>query len=130
MNVTTHGVRQLSAPLGDRHHTEQFVIDQVETWTAQLRALSEAARTQPHIAYSGLAHGTINKSVYLSHTVPDISALLQPLEDMLHTTVLPARTGRETPSDAERGLFALPTKLGGAGVINPSELSNVGYKVS
>ena len=62
--------------------------------------------------------------------MPDISALLQPLEDMLHTTVLPARTGRETPSDAEQGLFALPTKLGGAGVINPSELSNVGNKVS
>ena len=130
MNVTSQGVRHLGAPLGDRHHMEQLVKDQVETWTADLRALSEAARIQPHLAYSALTHGTINKWVYLSRTVPDISALLQPLEDMLRTTVLPALTGREAPSDAERGLFALPPKLGGLGVINPSELSDFEYKVS
>ena len=130
VNVTTHGVRHLGAPLGDRHHTEQFIIDPVETWTAELRALSEAARTQPHLAYSALTHGTINKWVYLSRTVPDISALLQPLEDIMRTTVPPALTDREAPSDAERGLFALSSKLGGLGVINPSELSNVEYKVS
>ena len=56
-------------------------------------------------------------------SVGDVSSLLQPIEDVIRHRVIPAITGKQNMSDAERRLFSLPTKMGGLGIGIPLELA-------
>ncbi len=47
-------------------------------------------------------------SLYLTRTIPNISHLLQPLEDTIRTRLAPALTGRPPPNDTACDLLALP----------------------
>ena len=57
-------------------------------------------------------------------TTPDIEDELQPLEDAIRYSFLPALTGRQAFSDAERELLALPARHGGLGILNPTKRAN------
>lgn len=99
-------------------------------WCTGLGTLSSIAVTQPHAAYAVATHGLAGKWNYLSRTVPDISAFLQPLEDDIRTKLIPALTGRPPPNDCERKLLAQPVRLGGLGLGNPSERSSDEFTAS
>ena len=60
------------------------------------------------------------------HTIPNISKLLLPLEmaiknEFLHIIIC------QPFSDDLREVFALPTKYGGLGILNPTKISNDEY---
>ena len=61
---------------------------------------------------------------------PTFGHLLQPLEELLRTKFIPSLTGHAAPSDLERELLALPARLGGLGLLNPSHLSTTEYSAS
>ena len=42
------------------------------------------------------------------------------MEDVIHNLFLPAITGQNAFSDDDRDLMALPARLGGLGIIDPS----------
>ena len=130
INITTKGVRHLGAPLGNRDYTTEFIKAQVKTWASELSALSEMAKSQPHLSYCALTQAIVGKWVYISRTVPGISDLLQPLEDVLRKDVLPVITGRSPPDDLERELFALPARLGGLGIVKPPDLPGLEFDIS
>jgi len=48
----------------------------------------------------------------------------------LRTKFNPSLTGRAAPSDLDRELLALPARLGGLGLLNPSHLSTIEYSAS
>ena len=120
VNVTCSGRPYLGAAIG----SEEYVAEQVRLkgnqWTTYLKSLAMIAVTQPHAAFAALTHGLMNKWTYLSRTVPGIGLLLRPLDEALHSVLLPALTGRPPPGDQERTLFSLPARLGGLGVGIPS----------
>ena len=58
-------------------------------------------------------------------TVPDISPLLQPLENVIRQEFIPALVKSHTLGEAERTVLALPPRLGGMGISNPEELAVV-----
>ena len=60
-------------------------------------------------------------------TTPGIGDLLQPLEDKIVNCLLPAITGRDTLSSIERELLALPARLGGMGIPNPTLQAHASY---
>ena len=80
---------------------------------------STIALTQPHAAYAAFTNG----SSYISRTIPEIQDLLQPLETAIRQHFTPVLTGREACSALERDLLALPTRLGGMGLANPTSNS-------
>lgn len=86
----------------------------------ELDLLSAIAKTQPHAAYAAYTHGLTSKWSYLSRTTPNLASRLQVLEDILRSKFIPCLTGRPPPNDAERNLLALPVRLGGLGIANPS----------
>ena len=49
--------------------------------------------------------------------------VLQPLENILHTTFLPALTSQDAPNDCLRDLLGLPCRAGGLGIPNPCVMS-------
>eukprot|EP00117_Sycon_ciliatum_P048368 scpid98922/ scgid34444/ len=48
----------------------------------------------------------------------------QPLEDVICQFLIPALTGRNPPGSSERAILALPCRLGGLGLIDPTLLCN------
>ena len=62
-------------------------------------------------------------------TLPDIENLLQPLERAISDVLIPSLIGRNC-SEAERDLVALPVRMGGLGLINPSDSADAEYSAS
>ena len=75
-------------------------------------------------------HGLSSRWRYVFRTMPNISILLQPLEDVIHSTFLPAVLGISPPNDAVRSLLALPPHWGGLGVFNPAVQCILEYSAS
>ena len=130
VRLTTQGKRHLGAALGSKTFTEEYVSDKVQGWTRDIMNLVEVASSQPHAAYAAYVHGLSNRWSYLQRTVPDINDLLQPLENAIHQHLIPALTGRPPCSSTERDLLALPTRLGGLGLRDPSATSSECFKSS
>ena len=47
---------------------------------------------------------------------------MQPLKDTICCQFLPALTGRDSPSNVEGELLALPAHRGGLGLVNPTAM--------
>ena len=60
---------------------------------------------------------------YLMRCIPNIQIFLAPLETTIQTRFLPNLTGQPSFSDVDRKLFALPARLGGLGIVDPSQYS-------
>ena len=69
----------------------------------------------------------VSKWLFIAQTVHDIGCLYQPLEDCVRHHFLPAVTGCSSPGDLERDLFALPARLEGLGIGNPTQLSSTEF---
>ncbi len=65
-----------------------------------------------------------------SFAIPNINNLLQPLEDAIRLRLIPAIAGKPSINDLERDLFALPTRLGGLNIPNPTNISSKEYDAS
>ena len=62
-------------------------------------------------------------------TLPDMENLLQPLERPISNVLIPSLIGCNC-SEAERDLEALPVRMGGLGLINPSDSADAEYSAS
>ena len=130
VNITVHGKRHLGAAIGSREYTEQYVGDKVKAWTQELLQLAENATSQPHAAYAAFVHGLSSRWTYLSRTIPEVSDLFQPLEDAIHQVFIPSLTGRPPCSKLIRDLLALPVRLGGLGLTNPTVICDDNFQAS
>ena len=108
----------------------EFVSRCVAEWVGEVTQLAEIARSEPHCAYTAFRHSLVGKWQYLSRTIAGIESLLQPLEDAIRQCFIPALTNRPAPGDLERELLALPTRLGGLGLVNPVAQSDDAYEAS
>ena len=89
--------------------------------------LANIAASQPHVAYACLTHGLTSKWAYLNRTTPAISDLHQTLKDVIS---IPALTNRPPPNDLDRRLFALPARLGGLAINNPTDAESIFFASS
>ena len=78
----------------------------------------------PHAAFT---HGLSSKWSYLTRTVHGIGPLLQPLETVIRLKLIPVLTGQPPPNDAVRRLLALPARLGGIALSNPTTDADVDF---
>ena len=123
VHISIQGTRHLGAAIGSKTFTEEYVSNKVQSWVREISNLAKVAATEPHSAYAAFTHGLSSHWSYISRTIPDISDLLQPLEDAIHQLLIPAITGRIACSIREHELLALPVRLGGMGLINPARNS-------
>ena len=130
VNISSEGKPHLGAALGTSTFTELHVRGKVEKWCEELSHLSTIAESHPQAAYACFTHGLVSKWNYLTRSTKDISHLLQPLEDIIRTKFIPALTGRPAPNDDLRALLALPCRLGGLGLVNPTSTADQEYSAS
>ena len=95
-----------------------------------METISSLATTQPHAAYAAFTRGLANKWTFLARTIPDTNKLFEPLEEKIRTTFLPALTGQDTCNGDVRDLLALPVRLGGLGIVNPSKQATLHQNAS
>ena len=130
VNVTSEGRPHLGAAIGTESYINSYVKQKVEQWSVELERLALVATTQPHSAFAAFTHGFTSKWTHLARTIPNISHLLQPLEDIISTRLIPALSGRQAPNNLERNLLSLPARLGGIGLTNPTEVSTSEFAAS
>ena len=62
--------------------------------------------------------------------VQGIGSLLHPLETKIISKLIPALTDQRPPSDEMRDLLALPARLGGIALTNPTSVAEVEFSAS
>lgn len=101
----------------------------VEDWVKEVTRLAEFARSQPQASYAAFTFGLRHRRTYLMRTLPGIENLLQPLERAISDVLIPSLIERNC-SEEERSLVALPVRMGGLGLINPSDTADAEYSAS
>jgi len=91
--------------------------------------LAEFTVTQPQASYAAYTFGLEHRWTYFLRTLPDIQDLLEPLESAISRVLIPAITDRHC-GQLDRDILALPVRLGGLGVANPSSDANLDYTSS
>ena len=67
-------------------------MEKVSSWVHIISELSTYANSQPHTAYSAFTKGLFSKWNFLTRTIPSISHLLQPLEEVISQKFIPSVT--------------------------------------
>ena len=78
-----------------------------------MKTFVKFAETQPHTSYAVFTHGLSSDWTYLFRTMPGVAPLLQPVEDVIRTELIPPKFGCGAPGDPKRAMLALPARLGG-----------------
>ncbi len=129
VKVTHSGERHLGAVVGTEEFRTEYVGKKVAAWAESVEELATLAKNEPHFAYSCFVKGLSHKWTFLQRTIPDVSQLFQPLEDVIRSKLIPALLGKPV-TDTEREMIALPAKLGGLGIYDPTKTSDREYKCS
>ena len=129
IRVTSEGKRHLGACISSQQFTTEYANEKVMSWTASLLTLSKIGKSHPHVAYCAYVHSLANKWTYFLRTIPNISDLLQPLEDAIFHHFILALVSKPV-SDLELALFALPVHLGGLGICNPQAVADSEFAAS
>ena len=116
IQITTTGQRHLGAVIGDENYQKQYCEKIVKTWIDEIKLLSEIALIQPQAAYSSYVSGFQHKFTYFIRTIKGFEKYLQPLEEAIRHSLIPAVTGGHIPTNDERILISLPPRLGGLGI--------------
>ena len=130
LNITKEGKRHLGAVVGTEEYKIEYVNTKVNEWVKELKFLSKIATFYPQAAYCAFTSGYRQKFNYIIRTIPNISHLLQPVENIIRQEFIPSLFEGRSCTDEERKLLSLPVKLGGLGIINLTSISDIEYETS
>ena len=124
IRITTSGSKYLGTTIGNMTFRQAYIAEKVEQWRKELETLAMIATSQPQAAFTVLTQSLQHKWLFISRSTNNIGHLLQPIENVIRHKVIPAITGRQHINDTDRRLFSLPPKLGGLGIIIPTEMTH------
>ena len=122
VKITTEGERHMGAVIGSHDFKETYVTNKVNKWIEDIEELSTLANDEPQAVYSCFTKAICHRWTYVQRTISGIEHLFRPLEAVIREKLIPALVGRQV-SDVERRIFALPVRLGGMGIVNPTKSS-------
>ena len=88
-----------------------------------VKELAKIAADEPQAAYASFTKAISHRWTYVQRTIPDICNLFVPLEEAIRNLLIPSLVGRKI-SEIERRIIALPVRLGGMGIRNPTMSSD------
>ena len=124
-----HSRRFLGGVIGDKPGKSAFVSDLTKKWVSKLKCLTMIATTQPQAAYAALTKSLQHEWSYIQRVVPGCESSFHEIEHMLANDLLPTIFGCEV-SPVERELFTLPARMGGLGIVNPTEMCDFSFTTS
>ena len=86
INVTSNGKRHLGTVIGSRSYKD-YMNEKIDQWIKEVKLLSEIAKIKPQCALSCFMSGYEHKLNCYVRTVPDISNLMQHIDDVYYKRV-------------------------------------------
>ena len=130
ITITTEGHRHLGSVMGSKTFKESYIKELVSKWCEELTKLSEIAMTQPQAAYAAFTSGYKYKFSYFMRTINCISYFKSPVEKIIKEKLITALFDGFPIWEEFTKLLDVPWKLGGMGVIDPTENANDKYSNS
>ena len=130
VKITATGHRYLGSYIGDTSGLKEFVDEELQTWKEDIEGLTKIASSEPQLAYSAFVYGASKRWTFMSRTTPGISDLLNPLEYQIKDEFIPAIMGKLHVPDAIRNILALPARMGGIGITDPTSTAELEYENS
>ena len=82
-----------------------------------MEALTEISKSQPHAAYVAFTKGFKSKFTYYLRTIESFEEYVDPIEEVMHTSIFPSLFGRPDPLPKElKELVNLSPAQGGIGI--------------
>ena len=129
ITITTSGERHMGAVIGSAASRDEYVSKKVAKWVQDINELTNIAKDEPQAALSSFTKAISHRWTYVQRTIPNVSELFGPLEEAIRENFIPALIGRKI-SDLERRILALPVRLGGIGIPNPTITADTEYNIS
>jgi hypothetical protein len=102
------------------------VSTKIDNWIQDIEQLAAIAVDEPQLAYSAYTKALCMRWCFLQRTIPNIKEFFVPLENAIREKFLPAIIGRNI-TDLERRYLALPVRLGGIGIQNPTLTAEIEF---
>ena len=129
VTITTKDERHMGAAIGSEEFKRQYVEKKISKWVEDIETLAKIAEDEPQSVYASYTKAISHRWTYIQRTVPDIAPLFEPLEKAIRGKLIPAIVGRSI-SDMERKIFALPVRLGGMGIYDPTTTADAEFMAS
>ena len=130
LNITNKGNKHLGAVVGTEEFKKEYAIMSINEWVAELKLLTKIAKFYSQATYCTFKSGFRQKFNYVIRTIPYISHLLQPIENVIREELITFLFEGRTCNDADCQILSLPVKLGGMGITNITSISNIEYQNS
>ena len=129
VQITCVGSNYLGGALGTKGFEEEFMAEKIVQWTKEIQQLADFARSQPHAAHAAFTHGLISRWTYAMRVGANVAErAMESMEKEIAQHLIPSLTGQPPPNETIRQLLALPARLGGLGLINPTTLKGATSK--
>ena len=112
VNITTEGKSHLGAAISSNKFRKKYVNEKFNEWCEELKVLSKFAKLQPQAAYTAFCFGEQNKYSSFLRTIPNMSELMKPVDEIIQIDLLPLIIGKSI-TENERQLYSLPARSGG-----------------
>jgi len=130
IKITVNGKRHLGAVIGTEEFKVEYLNEKIQIWSEEIKALSQIAKIEPQAAFSCFVSGYKHKLNHSMRTIPNISEIIRPIDDIVTQEFIPAITGGIICSQHIRKLLSLPAKLGGLGLPIFSDIADIEYQNS
>jgi hypothetical protein len=125
------GHRYVGGFVGSAAAEDAWLAPQIQQWVDGIRSLAGAARRYPQTAFAGMARSLQMEWQYLQRVTPETAEAFAPLEEAIATHFLPAILDASVEEVATiRGLLALPVRLGGLGIPDPTTTGEFCFEAS
>ena len=118
------------AAIGDLDFKTSYVNEKVSAGVKEIAVLAEIAKFHPQSADCAYTAGFCHKFNYFLRTIPDITSMLQPPENIIRNRLIPSLLENRTVSDEERNLISLLAKLGGLEIPDFTKIADIAYMTS
>ena len=129
IKITEEGERHLGAVIGNAEFRKEYITNKVSSWIKDVEELAKIAVDEPQLAYSSYTKALSMRWCFVQRTIPNIREYFVPLEAAIRESLIPAILGRNI-TNLERQLFAIPVRLGGMGIQNPTLTSDTEFQNS
>ena len=113
----------MGAVIGRQEFKQLCMTNKINRWVEDVEELAELAKEEPQAVYSCFTKAICHRWTYVQRTIADISHHFEKLEFAIREKLIPALIGRSI-SDIERRILALPVRLGGMGIVDPTQSSH------
>ena len=107
IQITKQGRRHLGAALRTSQFRNEYIMEKINKWVAELHVLSEIAKIESQAAYTCFLSGYKRKFNYYMRTIPGIGKLLRKVDEVILTEFVTAITGGTFITENDRKLLSL-----------------------